>query len=376
MKIGTLLALGFGDAGSNIIAENMRRNGDIDPMLPGERKLAIFGFCDIRNFTDATEVLQEDVMVFVNTIADIVHTSVDRFAGAANKNIGDAFLLTWKFPDEEIKKLDYQTLVLHESKVAQGICDFSLISFLKIIAKVHKSRKLEKYRMNTKLNERLPNYQVRMGFGLHLGWAIEGAIGSQFKIDASYLSPNVNMASRLEAATKQYGVQILISGELRKHFSEEVGNKCRRIDYVTVKGSKEPVEFYTVDYETRNLRCSPTRQRTFEDILERQRMKKEQVTYRLRGDDVRAWDFLETDKDLRTMLECHQDDRFQKFKNIFEEGFAAYTHGDWLTAKGKLENALSMHPEDGPSKALYSVLKERNFSCPPSWRGYRILTEK
>lgn len=52
-----------------------------------------------------------------------------------------------------------------------------------------------------------------MGFGLHVGWAIEvfiifrfiylkGAIGSYFKIDASYLSPNVNMASRLEAATR------------------------------------------------------------------------------------------------------------------------------------------------------------------------------
>eukprot|EP00360_Condylostoma_magnum_P000963 CAMPEP_0168317040 /NCGR_PEP_ID=MMETSP0210-20121227/22035_1 /TAXON_ID=40633 /ORGANISM="Condylostoma magnum, Strain COL2" /LENGTH=55 /DNA_ID=CAMNT_0008310183 /DNA_START=1552 /DNA_END=1719 /DNA_ORIENTATION=+ len=52
-----------------------------------------------------------------------------------------------------------------------------------------------------------------MGFGLHIGWGIEGAIGSEFKIDASYLSPNVNLASRLEAATNQYGVPILISGE-------------------------------------------------------------------------------------------------------------------------------------------------------------------
>ena len=43
---------------------------------------------------------------------------------------------------------------------------------------------------------------MKMGFGLHVGWAIEGAIGSYFKIDASYLSPNVNMSSRLEAATK------------------------------------------------------------------------------------------------------------------------------------------------------------------------------
>ncbi len=42
------------------------------------------------------------------------------------------------------------------------------------------------------------------------GWAIEGAIGSEFKIDASYLSPHVNMASRLEAATKQVCALVLV----------------------------------------------------------------------------------------------------------------------------------------------------------------------
>ena len=61
-----------------------------------------------------------------------------------------------------------------------------------------------------------------MGFGLHLGWGIEGAIGSTYKIDASYLSPNVNISARLEAATKQYGVYILISGELFDMCSVEV----------------------------------------------------------------------------------------------------------------------------------------------------------
>jgi class 3 adenylate cyclase len=96
IKIGTLLALGFGDAGSEIIASNMSKNGDVDPMLPGKKKCCIFGFCDIRNFTDATEVLQEDVMLFVNNIGEVVHQVCDRFLGSANKNIGDAFLLVWK----------------------------------------------------------------------------------------------------------------------------------------------------------------------------------------------------------------------------------------------------------------------------------------
>jgi len=66
VKIGHLLALGFGEAGSKIIAENIAAGGDMDPMMKGQKVYAIFGFCDIRNFTDSTEVLQTQVMLFVN----------------------------------------------------------------------------------------------------------------------------------------------------------------------------------------------------------------------------------------------------------------------------------------------------------------------
>lgn len=57
IKTGALLALGFGEAGAEIIAENMNKGGDVDPMIPGKKIIAIFGFCDIRNFSDATEEL-------------------------------------------------------------------------------------------------------------------------------------------------------------------------------------------------------------------------------------------------------------------------------------------------------------------------------
>jgi len=95
--------LGFGEAGCNIIISNMKEKDEIDPMLPGEKCICIFGFCDIRNFTDVTEVLQEGVMVFVNEIGQIVHGVVDKYSGAANKNIGDSFLLVWKFEKEQTK---------------------------------------------------------------------------------------------------------------------------------------------------------------------------------------------------------------------------------------------------------------------------------
>lgn len=43
-------------------------------------------------------------MVFVNTISEIVHSCVDRYGGTANKNIGEAFLLVWKFDDKDVIK--------------------------------------------------------------------------------------------------------------------------------------------------------------------------------------------------------------------------------------------------------------------------------
>jgi len=43
-------------------------------------------------------------MLFVNEIGEIVHGVVDQFSGAANKNIGDAFLLVWKIQDEDIER--------------------------------------------------------------------------------------------------------------------------------------------------------------------------------------------------------------------------------------------------------------------------------
>lgn len=152
-------------------------------------------------------------MLFVNEIGEIVHGIVDSFSGAANKNIGDAFLLVWKFMDEDIERDEVKdTVTLKHQNRTHQLADMAALSFIKIISSIKTSRNLVKYKENKGLNERMPNYSVKMGFGLHLGWAIEGAIGSFYKIDASYLSPNVNMASRLEAATKQFGVSLLVSG--------------------------------------------------------------------------------------------------------------------------------------------------------------------
>jgi hypothetical protein len=90
-------------------------------------------------------------------------------------------------------------------------------------------------------------FKVRMGFGLHAGWAIEGAVGSIYKVDATYLSPHVNMAARLETSSKQYQVPLLMSHLFHELLSEIPQKKCRKVDVVTVKGSEVPIGIYTYD---------------------------------------------------------------------------------------------------------------------------------
>eukprot|EP01016_Furgasonia_blochmanni_P056965 TRINITY_DN980_c0_g2_i8.p1 TRINITY_DN980_c0_g2~~TRINITY_DN980_c0_g2_i8.p1 ORF type:complete len:532 (+),score=119.26 TRINITY_DN980_c0_g2_i8:113-1708(+) len=384
-KIGALLALGFGEAGSEIIAQNMGKEGDVDPIIPGRKIVAIFGFCDIRNFTDATEVLQEGVMVFVNEIAEIVHGTVDDYGGSANKNIGDAFLLVWKFPNSDIMEDPEKPgdLKLKGTLSASQVADMSVFSFIKIMAGINKSEKLEKYKRHKGLNERMPNYSVKMGFGLHVGWAIEGAIGSEFKIDASYLSPNVNMASRLEAATKQFGVPMLISGPLFKILSPDFKEILRHIDRVKVKGSDDPIDFYTCDLTfaklgtvtpkkpggDRALTKKEKKRQKFLKRVERERRKQKAFT----GKET-VGTLMKKDKDIKLMRSIFTPE----FKTIFNTGLEAYLKGDWPAAKQVFEQTLDMIPghKDGPSNTLLDVIESHGGRAPSDWEGVRVLTEK
>jgi len=71
------------------------------------------------------------------------------------------------------------------------------------------------------LFERMPGYKCRIGCGLHFGSAIEGAIGSAKKIDATFVSHHVNRSETLESSTKEYGVSILMSQPFYELLSPE-----------------------------------------------------------------------------------------------------------------------------------------------------------
>ena len=65
-------------------------------------------------------------------------------------------------------------------------------------------------------------YRTRIGFGLHFGWSVEGPVGSANKVDCTYLSPEVKVSDRLEAATKIYSSNILMSGQFYDLLSDHL----------------------------------------------------------------------------------------------------------------------------------------------------------
>ena len=384
IKISALLAIGFGEAGGEIIKKNLQQGEELNPRLMGKKKTAIFGFCDIRQFEEIALALEERTILFVNEIAEIIHSSVDKFQGATNKNIGESFLNVWKFyniskvhnhrnGEEKIIKKD-NLLEIDPTNPQVGItADCSILAFLRCILKINKNLNILAYRENPEILKRIPNFKVNMGFGLHLGYGIEGAVGSSYKIDASYLSPNVNIAARLETATRQFGLSILISGVLYDLCTDDMKNVCRYIDCVTVKGSELPLDLYTIDL---NLNVTPQEEKHIliasnkekKTIFAEKKMKLEAMIEEYGA----VTPIILDKKDYRELIKY----RTENFKDSWNNGIECYKSGNWKDANMYFQTCYKMDPNDGPSKILLDYIRARKLQAPKDWKGVRELTSK
>lgn len=269
-------------------------------------------------------------MAFVNQIAEIVHSTADLHQGASNKNLGEAFLMVWKMPREEIDSFDEELTIKPDSHIGNMIADLSVLSFLKTCWKVNKYTHILEYAKNEQMLQRIPNYRINMGFGLHVGWGIEGAIGSPYKIDASYLSPNVNIAARLEAGTRQYGVSILISGELQEILSEPLQEITRLIDIVTVKGSAVPMKFYTVNLKQTAVveEQAPFFGMTVKQKKDMWNVARKEMKQSIFSRISTTEDLLIEDENIAIMMREHLSNK-PEFKREYQAGFEKYIAGNW-----------------------------------------------
>eukprot|EP01022_Parablepharisma_sp_SALTPOND_P006658 TRINITY_DN126_c0_g1_i1.p1 TRINITY_DN126_c0_g1~~TRINITY_DN126_c0_g1_i1.p1 ORF type:complete len:841 (+),score=86.73 TRINITY_DN126_c0_g1_i1:4736-7258(+) len=358
-KIAKLLAVEFGEAGCKIITENLAAYDYLNPITPGTKIYGIFGFIQILDFVEMTERLQTKVIKFVNQIAEVVHATVDKCKGSTNKNIGDGFFVYWKFDQSDI--LPTPDGFLPKTAHADLIVELAIYSFIKIIAKIAKLKHIRKRK-------------AKIALGIHAGWAIEGSIGSVYKIDVSYLSPNVNIASRLAAATKQYGVPILISEHMYDKMPKYCRNFCREIDIVKVKGSTIPLKLYTIDLDTTELKkkyCKYSGIEVDDRKFERTQRKKQFITA-LKNDKENMKNKIIGDKDVIKM----RSGVGTEFCFYFKEGYVNYLKGNWNQCIESFKKALLVRPRDGPTLTLMAYIESLGCNPPVGWRGYRTLTEK
>jgi len=371
IKLGSLLALGFGEAGAEIIAASMRGvdSANVDVMRQGAKVWGIVGCVRIRDFSVATEVLQKRIMTFVNQIAEIVHGIVNETHGAANKNNGDMFLLIWRIRYERNHSVDHEQVARY--------ADLSMYAFARILGGIHRSPVLRVYRDHPRLQQKLgADCRVNLSFGLHYGWAIEGAVGSEFKIDASYLSPNVSIAESVQKAADIYGVNILVAESVQRICTDEMGKHCRLIDKVKTTGSALPMKLFSIDLDPYAMvpdKKAPRRK--FDNKMRfRVRQEVEDTKLKLMETDVNVAEAFRTHPDISLMRSKFSDE----FMFTFGMGYQNYAEGEWQVAQRFLEKAKSLfiddrHREDGPSQALLDYMDKFSFEAPSNWKGCREL---
>lgn len=451
-KIADLLRKCWGVAGAGIISSNLARTKDgktvvFNPTVPGKRVYALFGFVAINGFSEQLRALDRDVMILINDVAKVVHDEVYRWAlgdhGQCNKNLGSSFLMVFRIGDfttvKQKKMIATEKLFREYAKTStrkstnlrkrytsprssvarspysgrkgpkqdiegelqlaslpgiQGFTDRALLGMLKSFAGVHRDKQLTVWKNDFRLSAGVSAYHVDIIYGMDAGWAVEGAVGSEYKIDATYLSPHVNMASRMMSAAKQYGVTILLSKKVEELLSRTCRKKLRHLDTVYVKGSKVKQDIFTYDARYRGVDFF---------LLER---TPEQADLDAEAYSPSIW---EHDRDLLAMRQHVSDE----FVDMFHLGVKQYLAGRWKEAHSTLQRADDIMMEtvladgyleydteelegrildrqdqsedivrvrhrlgDGACRVLMAYMERRKLKAPDNWDGVRTLASK
>ena len=176
--------------------------------LGGEKKEATFLFTDVRGFTSLSEQLQpEQVTELMNQALTIQSNAVQEYGGMVDKYIGDAMMAIFNAPID---------LPEHQNRA--------------ILA----AQKIQKDMQDTDI-------PLKIGIGVNTGEAVIGNMGSDTRFDYSAIGDCVNTAARLESATKDVGVDILIGENTAKNCDFEL----KSLRPIKVKGKSKYLKIYT-----------------------------------------------------------------------------------------------------------------------------------
>ena len=185
--------------------------------LGGETRYATFLFTDVRGFTSMSESLPpEQVTYIMNKALTAQQAAVQKYGGMVDKYIGDAMMAIFNAPLDQAD---------HEEQAID--CGLQIIENMEALNQEMKQ-------------EGLP--EIAIGIGINSGNAVIGNMGSESRFDYTAIGDAVNTAARLESATKEQKVDLLI-GESTSKASVKMLNL---VNEIYVKGKEKGLRVYTL----------------------------------------------------------------------------------------------------------------------------------
>ncbi len=187
--------------------------------LGGQKKDVVVFFSDIRGFTAFSEKRSpEEVVEMLNEYFEVMVGIINKQGGVVDKFIGDAIMAVWGAPKSTDKDAHNATMACIQMRLA-------LVE------------------LNDKRRARgQPN--LAMGIGLHAGSVISGTIGSTERMEYTVIGNTVNTGSRIEASTKAFGSDLLISEEVVKQIGDAF--IVELAGAAEVKGRSDPLKMFKV----------------------------------------------------------------------------------------------------------------------------------
>jgi PAS domain S-box-containing protein len=268
------------------VSERTLREARGEIVIPNDQPIALT-FTDVENFTVVTQDMQKHIIPVLAMYLENMCKGVINFKGDVEKFIGDAIFF-YHHNEEDPKQSTNQ-------------------NFDSILNMVELSKKLWDNPGWNRLFENsnwLKYKKIKARYGMHFGTVTAGPLKStddQHRLESTLMGDNVNLTSRIEGLAKKYGVYFLMTDSYWSQLSAERQQKCRPVDYVTVKGREDnPLKVYTIDIEAKS----------------------------------------------------------EEFLQKYNEGQEYYFRGEWEKGRTSFIEAAHFYPDDGPTQLFISRIEE------------------
>jgi len=216
----------FGQYLSPALVEQLAQSPEKLVLGGEEREMSIL-FSDVRGFTTISELYKDDpqgLTSLMNSFLTPLTNAIIDHKGTIDKYMGDAVMAFWNAP-------------LHDELHEYNACEAAL----EMLHRVDTLNRQREQQANETGQRFIP---IRVGVGINTGRCVVGNMGSDLRFNYSVLGDPVNLASRLEGQSKNYGVPIILGSKTASGLRDKFA--VLELDCITVKGKTEPESVYTV----------------------------------------------------------------------------------------------------------------------------------